>query len=134
MDDFVIGPFWPNNVTAEEYADFLNHELFLLLEDLPLEVRRDMWFQQDGHPAHTSLAAREILNRDFPNRYLYFLFCSIFSRHDWTPKTSVVNRFKLNFRNFTGGLDCTPQLTGKGPIGPHDPRTLHALTSFFGVS
>ncbi|KAE8739919.1 hypothetical protein FOCC_FOCC014583, partial [Frankliniella occidentalis] len=68
VDDFVVGPYvWPNYVTAEEYADFLDHELHHLTQDLPLEVRRDMWFQQDGHRAHTSLAARGILNRDFPN-------------------------------------------------------------------
>ncbi|KAE8739295.1 hypothetical protein FOCC_FOCC015203, partial [Frankliniella occidentalis] len=46
VDDFIIGPyFWPNVV------DFLNHELDDLLKNLPLEVRRDMWFQQDSHPA-----------------------------------------------------------------------------------
>ncbi|KAK3925136.1 LOW QUALITY PROTEIN: Transposable element Tc1 transposase [Frankliniella fusca] len=83
-DDFVIGPYvWPNNVTEEEYADFLNHELPHLLENLPLEVRRDMWFQQDGHPAHTSLAARGILHRDFPNR----LHAPIGEATDWAPRS-----------------------------------------------
>ncbi|KAE8740310.1 hypothetical protein FOCC_FOCC014184 [Frankliniella occidentalis] len=71
VDDFVVGPYiWPNNVTVttEEYSDFLDHELPQMLDDLPLQVRAETWFQQDGHPAHTSLAARAILNREYPNK------------------------------------------------------------------
>lgn len=29
-----------------------------------------MIFQQDGHPAHTSIAARTVLNRKFPNKWI----------------------------------------------------------------
>jgi hypothetical protein len=30
----------------------------------------NMIFQQDGHPAHTSLLARNFLNRQYPNRWI----------------------------------------------------------------
>ncbi|KAE8743491.1 hypothetical protein FOCC_FOCC010914, partial [Frankliniella occidentalis] len=68
VGDFIVGPYFlEHNVNAENYANFLNDQLPVLLGDLPAEVRRNMWFQQDGHPAHTSLVARGILNRDFPD-------------------------------------------------------------------
>ncbi|KAE8740147.1 hypothetical protein FOCC_FOCC014345, partial [Frankliniella occidentalis] len=67
VGDQVIGPyFWPDNVTAEEYGNLLNYELPDMLDEVPLEIRRRMWFMQDGHPAHTSLLARGLLNRDYP--------------------------------------------------------------------
>ncbi|KAK3917796.1 Transposable element Tc3 transposase [Frankliniella fusca] len=133
VDDFVSGPYvWPNNVTAQEYADFLNHELPHLLENLPLEVRRDMWFQQDGHPAHTSLAARGILNRDFPNRYLISQFDITLTQHRAnlaastlvTPdmlrnvRQDFVKRIQLCFENESGliehggGPDHVPHAVG----------------------
>jgi hypothetical protein len=42
----------------------------VLLEDVPLAVRRDMWFQQDGAPAHFSAQTQQHLNTLFPDRWL----------------------------------------------------------------
>lgn len=42
----------------------------VLLEDLPLQLRLNMWFQQDACPSHTSRAARTVLNAMFPNKWI----------------------------------------------------------------
>ena len=51
LDDRIIGPcFFPENINinGEIYADFLDNTLSDLLEDVPLIVRGEMIFQQDG--------------------------------------------------------------------------------------
>ncbi|GLV38513.1 hypothetical protein CBL_05131, partial [Carabus blaptoides fortunei] len=57
----------PHNSTldGQMYRDILENELPTLLEDLSIEVRQNMWFQHDGCPAHYSMLAREVLDRDF---------------------------------------------------------------------
>lgn len=71
LHDRIIGPFFfEDNVNGENYTDFLMHELGHLLEDTPLDVRANMWFQQDGHPAHTSLPARAALGELFPGTWI----------------------------------------------------------------
>ncbi|XP_071575472.1 uncharacterized protein [Temnothorax nylanderi] len=86
VDDTIIGPyFFPENVnvTAEVYSEFLEETLPGLLEDVPLHIRPNIIFQQDGHPAHTSLLARTILNRRFTNRWI-----GIHSDlHEWPPRS-----------------------------------------------
>ena len=67
LDDRVIGPyFFPENVTGQVYSTFLEETLPDLLGD----VAADIIFQQDGHPAHTSLLARGVLNERYPNRWI----------------------------------------------------------------
>ncbi|KYN28572.1 hypothetical protein ALC57_02013 [Trachymyrmex cornetzi] len=73
LDNYVIEPFFfPENVniTAVTYSEFLVETLPYLLEDVPLAVIPNIIFQQDGHPAHSSLLARTILNQRFPNRWI----------------------------------------------------------------
>jgi hypothetical protein len=41
---------------------FLLEVLPVLLEDVPLVVRRDMWFQHDEVPAHFSAQTQQHLN------------------------------------------------------------------------
>lgn len=67
----IIGPyFFEQNVNGETYSAFLQNSLDDLLANVPLAVRQDMWFQQDGHPAHTSRLARAVLNEKYPNRWI----------------------------------------------------------------
>ena len=70
--DRVIGPFFfeGGHVTGETYRDFLRNHLEGLLVDIPQEVRQNMWFQQDGHPAHTAVETRALLNEMFPQRWI----------------------------------------------------------------
>jgi hypothetical protein len=50
---------------------FLEQSLPALLEDVPLHVRRKLWFMHDGAPAHFSMYAREYLNAVFPARWFF---------------------------------------------------------------
>lgn len=68
---YLVGPyFFEGTLNAERYLEFLQNELPLLLEAVPLEVRQMMWFQQDGAPAHTSRNVTTYLNNIFPNRWI----------------------------------------------------------------
>jgi len=79
----VIGPeFIEGNVDAHYYSQFLLHRLDELLEDVPLASRLEMIFQQDGHPAHTSLLARRILNQKFPGRWI-----GLHGPQEWPPRS-----------------------------------------------
>ena len=42
----------------------------VLLEDVPVQVRRQLIFQHDGAPAHFSRQVREHLNAHYPDRWI----------------------------------------------------------------
>lgn len=49
----IIGPhFFDQILNGARFLEFLNVSLQQLLEDVSLEIRRNMWFQLDGCPAH----------------------------------------------------------------------------------
>ena len=50
------------------YLDFLNNNLGLLLEQAPLDMRRDLWYFQDGAPVHDGLEVRRCFNRNCLNK------------------------------------------------------------------
>ncbi|CAH2090775.1 unnamed protein product [Euphydryas editha] len=65
-----IGPFiLPNILIGENYLSFLQNELRVLLKNVPLDVRREMIFQNDGCPAHYRRTVREHLS-PFHNRWI----------------------------------------------------------------
>ncbi|XP_070526515.1 uncharacterized protein [Cardiocondyla obscurior] len=67
----VIGPyFFPHRLTGIAYKNFFKNELYALLEDVPLQIRRNMIFQHDGAPAHSSAIVREELNERFPDKWI----------------------------------------------------------------
>lgn len=69
--DQIIGPFiFEDNVNGQNYLNFLSQELPALLEEVPLNVRRDMFLQHDGCPAHFSLNVRNYLDTHFPNKWI----------------------------------------------------------------
>lgn len=71
IDDCIIGPaIIPNNLNGEVYLNFLRETLPELLENLPLLVRRDMWYMQDGAPPHFALAVRQHLHQTYPDRWI----------------------------------------------------------------
>ena len=64
----LIGPFvFDNNLTGNTYEAFLRNAL---LEDIPLMIRSQMYFQLDGAPTHYTRHVRDYLNESFPNRWL----------------------------------------------------------------
>lgn len=67
----LIGPFFlPDNLNGESYEEFLRNNLYMLLENVPIEYRRGMIFQHDGCPAHFRISVREWLNETFPQRWI----------------------------------------------------------------
>jgi len=71
LGNMVIGPFvFDNNLTGNAYEVFLRNELPNLLKNIPLKIRRQMYFQLDGVPPHYTRHVRDYLNECFPNRRL----------------------------------------------------------------
>ena len=65
----IIGPhFLPENLNGANYLDFLQNDIPDLLDEAGLlERERPIIFQQDGCPAHWSLAVRNYLDDCFPD-------------------------------------------------------------------
>lgn len=67
----VLGPVeLPSTLNGQSYLNFLQNDLPALLEDTPLELRRRMWLQNDGCPAHYAIQVRQYLNEAFPGRWI----------------------------------------------------------------
>jgi hypothetical protein len=56
-------------LTGDIYLTFFQETLPELLEVVPMEVHREMWFQHDG-AWHTALMSSEFLNEIFGNRWI----------------------------------------------------------------
>lgn len=71
MGTKVIGPyFFDARLDGRVYLEFLDTEVPLLLEDIPLDVRRQMWFQHDGAPPHSSGPVVNWLNENYLDRWI----------------------------------------------------------------
>lgn len=71
LGERIIGPFFfEGTLTGEKYLDFLRDSFSELLEEVPLDIRRRMWFQQDGAPPHYARTVRAFLNQMFPRRWM----------------------------------------------------------------
>lgn len=83
VDDFIIGPhFFEGHLNGEMYLSFLRNDLPPLLEELPLDLRQRMWFQNDGAPAHYYRRVRCHLNRTFNNKVI-----ARAAVHPWPPRS-----------------------------------------------
>lgn len=71
VGDHLLGPIiLPGNLNGPMYLNFLRTTLEELLGDLPIGLWRDLWYQQDGCPAHWALNVRAHLNQSFPVRWI----------------------------------------------------------------
>lgn len=71
LDNKIIGPhFFQGALNGEMFERFLRDNLPMLLDDIPLEIRRTMWLQLDGAPAHFHRNVRAFLNIQYPNRWI----------------------------------------------------------------
>lgn len=62
----LIGPhIFDGNLNSAQYLDFLKNVLPVLLEDVDLATRRNLVFQQDGAPPHSTNAVKDWLNTTF---------------------------------------------------------------------
>src|SRR3978361_1541483 len=66
VGNYLIGPYFFNDpVNGERYLDFLQNQLQNFLDDVPLEIIRRLWFQQDGAPPHYAAIVRDFLDQDY---------------------------------------------------------------------
>lgn len=66
-----MGPvILPDVLNGPAYVDFLDNDLRELLDDLPLQTRGRMFFQQDGAPPHWSREARNWIGQQFNGRWI----------------------------------------------------------------
>lgn len=71
VGDFVLGPIiLPNRLNGQSFLQFLNNELLDAMDDIPLHLRREIYFQLDGCPAHYFRGVRNWLNTNYPNRWI----------------------------------------------------------------
>ena len=66
-----MGPvILPGTLTGAAYLQFLQTTLPDLLDSVPLAVRRNLWFQHGGAPAHFSVDARAQLIIDYGDQWI----------------------------------------------------------------
>lgn len=71
IGDILLGPhFLPPTLTGNNYREFIENELPLLLEDVPLQLRNNCFFMHDGAPAHYTLRVRELLNNIYGQNWI----------------------------------------------------------------
>lgn len=71
IDSHLLEPiFIPGRFNSQVFLQLLENDLPNLLDDIPLAVRQDSWFQMDGCPVHSSQPVAQWLNRTYPNRWI----------------------------------------------------------------
>jgi len=85
LGDHLIGPFFiEGNLTGPKYRDLLEYQVIPAIHELPDVNFNEIWFQQDGCPAHNSRMVREFLNGQFQNR----LICNFGNDTiQWAPRS-----------------------------------------------
>lgn len=69
IENTFIGPVYlPPVINGENYLQFLNNAPFD--DDIPIGLRNRVVYQQDGAPAHFTLAVRQWLNERYPGRWI----------------------------------------------------------------
>ena len=71
LNNRIIGPYFFNqHLNGRSYLLFLQQQLPLLLEEVNLDERQNMWFQQDGAPPHFYREAREYLDQHYSEKWI----------------------------------------------------------------
>lgn len=125
IDGYIIGPkFYEGTLTGEAYLEFLQGEFPGFLENVPLNIRANMYFQHDGAPPHNSRIVAAYLNQIFPNKWIgtygpirwparspdltpldYFLWGYLKDRVYQTPPADLED-LKNRIRNECGALNA----------------------------
>jgi len=109
IGDQLSGPYiFPHHLTGDIYANILQDELPALLENVPLQTRRQMYYQHDRAPPHFSQVIRQYLNHKFPNRWIgcggaqnsppRSLDLNPLDYHVWGYMNAMVYAHKVNMR------------------------------------
>ncbi|XP_076667502.1 uncharacterized protein LOC143368553 [Andrena cerasifolii] len=69
--EYIVGPYMlPDRMDGPAYKVFLEHVLPDLMNHIPNEIRRNMFYQQDGAGPHYATIARDYLNQTFQDRWI----------------------------------------------------------------
>lgn len=83
LNTHIVGPyFFRENLNAARYLEFLQNQFSDALDNLPLNLRQNLHFQQDGASIHSTLQVREWLNHQFPNKWI-----GRFSENPWPARS-----------------------------------------------
>lgn len=66
----ILGPVFLPRLTGDTYLRFLQETLPDLLADVPVGFLRDMFYQQDGAPAHFTWTVRRHLDAEYGRRWI----------------------------------------------------------------
>lgn len=67
----LIGPFeLPDTLNGERYLNFIQQDLPMLLGDVSILLRTQMFYQMDGAPCHFARAVRQELNQNYAGRWI----------------------------------------------------------------
>lgn len=62
LNNNLIGPYFiDGRFDSVSYLNILNNVVSEMLEDVPLNIYRDLYYQHDGAPAHYQVRVREYL-------------------------------------------------------------------------
>lgn len=70
LGDQLLFCFLPANLNGERFLHFMSVDVPILLQDIPLNTRMDMWFMLDGAPAHFDVRVRNLLDQTYPNKWI----------------------------------------------------------------
>ena len=65
IENILIFAFIHDNLTGKCYLEFLNNKLPDLLNNVPLNNLANIWYLNDGAPAHIHRSFREFVNEQF---------------------------------------------------------------------
>ena len=69
--EFIVGPYsLPDGLDGPAYKYFLEHVLPDLMDDIPYEIRQNMYYQQDGAGPHFANIVRAYLGETFQDRWI----------------------------------------------------------------
>ena len=69
LGERVLGPFFfESTVTGNAYLDKLRSEIIPAIEQV--QPRSEIWFMQDGAPAHFATTVRQFLDEQFPEQWI----------------------------------------------------------------
>jgi len=71
IGDQLTGPYiFPQRPIGDIYANFLQDELPAILDNISLQIRRQIYYQHDGVQPHFSQVVRQYLDHKFPNQWI----------------------------------------------------------------
>lgn len=135
IGDHFIGPFFlQGRLDGQSYLNFLQEQLPLLLEDVPIAIRNQMWYMHDGAPAHFSAIVRNYLQIVYPNRWI-----GRGGPQEWPPRSPDLNSLDfflwghLKSLVYTSPINTVEDLRGRIVAAcnriKHTPGIFHRVRS-----